>query len=220
MGLDLDKQSVRKRRAVMEAASSVFLDKGYDNATMDDVAATAGVSKATVYKHFGDKKELFAAIVGATTNQVDSLVAELTAKLADTRDVESDLADLARQFLATLMQPRLLQLRRLVIANADRFPDMARTWYEQGFERVLAALATCFRRLADDGVLTMDDPLLAANHFVGLLLWIPINRAMFAGRVYAKTEAEIDSHVRAAVRAFLDGYGGRRRSSPRRSRRS
>ena len=220
MALEVEKQSVRKRRVVIEAATGVFLDKGYDSTTMDDVAARAGVSKATVYKHFVDKEQLFATIVAATTNQVDSLVTELAAKLANTRDVELDLADLARQFLATLMQPRVLQLRRLVIANADRFPDVARMWYAQGFERVLAALATCFEGLADDGKLNMDDPLLAANHFAGLLLWIPINRAMFAGRVHVKAEADVDRHVRAAVRAFLDGYGGRRPARPRRPRRS
>jgi TetR/AcrR family transcriptional repressor of mexJK operon len=213
MGLEPEKQAVRKRRAVLEAASSVFLNKGYDSTTMDDVAAKAGVSKATVYKHFADKERLFAEIVGATTGQVDALVTMLTAKLADTRDLDRDLADLARHFRTALMQPRLLQLRRLVIANADRFPEVSRAWYEQGFGRVLAALATCFQRLADHGLLRLDDPRLAANHFVGLLLWIPINQAMFTGRHHASTDAEIDRHVRAAIRAFLDGYGGRRRKA-------
>src|SRR5215510_11408124 len=165
MGLEPEKQSVRKRRTILEAASSVFLKKGYDSTTMDDVAAKAGVSKATVYKHFSDKERLFAEIVGATTDEVDTLVTMLTAKLADTRNLDKDLTDLARHFRTALMQPRLLQLRRLVIANADRFPEVSRAWYEQGFGRVLAALATCFQRLADDGLLHLDDPRLAANHF-------------------------------------------------------
>jgi AefR-like transcriptional repressor, C-terminal domain len=61
------------------------------------------------------------------------------------------------------------------------FPDVGRSWYEEGLERVLATLSTTFQSLADGKLLHVGDPLLAANHFVGLLLWIPINRAMFTG---------------------------------------
>jgi TetR/AcrR family transcriptional repressor of mexJK operon len=104
------------------------------------------------------------------------------------------------------MQPQVLQLRRLVIANAERFPDVGRSWYEQGFERVLATLATTFRSLADRNLLQVDDPLLAANHFVGLLLWIPVNKAMFTGDHHA-TPHELERYAVAAVRAFLSGYG-------------
>ncbi|MFE1751896.1 TetR/AcrR family transcriptional regulator C-terminal domain-containing protein [Streptomyces anandii] len=65
------------------------------------------------------------------------------------------------------------------IANA--FPDLGANWYEQGFQRVLATLADTFHRLADRGPLRIDDLLLAANQFSGLLLWIPVNKAMFHG---------------------------------------
>jgi TetR/AcrR family transcriptional repressor of mexJK operon len=85
-----------------------------------------------------------------------------------------------------------LRLRRLVIANADRVPELGFTWFERGFGRVLATLATCFDRLAERQLLHLDDPLLAANHFSGLLLWIPVNQAMFTGnhRPFAKVELE------------------------------
>jgi hypothetical protein len=96
-----------------------------------------------------------------------------------------------------------------VIANADRFPDLGRTWYEQGFERVLATLANCFHRLAEDKLLHVDDPLLAANHFVGMLLWIPVNQAMFTGNVRHRTKTELEHYADAAVRAFLNAYGVR-----------
>ena len=107
------------------------------------------------------------------------------------------------------MQPQLVQLRRLVIANAERFPDLGRAWYERGFERVLATLATCFQRLADRQLLRLDDPLLAANHFVGQLLWIPMNQVMFTGDSRLETEADVQRYADAAVRAFLTGYGPR-----------
>ena len=173
---------------------------------MDDIATLAMVSKPTVYKHFADKERLFAEIVRATTERVDDLVRLVADTLAESNDLENDLAELARRFITVLMQPQTLRLRRLVIANSDRFPDVGRTWYEQGFERVLATLAICFERLAGQQRLRVDDPLLAANHFVGLLLWIPVNKAMFTGD-HRSSKTQLERYARAAVRAFLTGYG-------------
>jgi TetR/AcrR family transcriptional repressor of mexJK operon len=124
-------------------------------------------------------------------------------------DVKTSLNVLARRFINALLQPEVLRLRRLVIANADRFPDVGRSWYEQGFERVLAKLATTFQSLADRKLLKLDDPFLAANHFVGLLLWIPVNKAMFTGDLDAATD-ELERYAVEAVRAFLTGYGAAR----------
>jgi hypothetical protein len=89
----------------------------------------------------------------------------MTETFADTQNVEQSLRDLALQFMEKLMEPDVLRLRRLVIATADRFPDVGRTWYEPGFELLTA-----------QGALNIDDPVMAANHLGGLLLWIPINR--------------------------------------------
>ncbi len=199
-------RSDRKRKALLLAATEVFLDKGFDGTSMDDVAARAAVSKPTVYKYFSDKERLFAEIVLATTSQVDDLVRLVVETMDDQPGVEASLTLLARRFIAAIMQPRVLRLRRLVIANADRFPDVGRSWYEQGFERVLATLAASFKSLADRRILGPGDPLLAANHFVGLLLWIPVNKAMFTGDHHASTD-DLELCAEAAVRAFLNGYG-------------
>jgi TetR/AcrR family transcriptional repressor of mexJK operon len=201
-----ESRSDRKRKALLLAATEVFLDQGYDGTSMDDVAAKAAVSKPTVYKYFSDKEQLFAEIVRATTGQIDDLVRLVVETMADQRGLEAGLTVLARRFITALMQPQVLRLRRLVIANADRFPDVGRNWYEQGFERVLATLATSFQSLADRKVLKLDDPLLAANHFVGLLLWIPVNKAMFTGDHDAAPD-ELERYAVEAVRAFLTGYG-------------
>jgi TetR/AcrR family transcriptional repressor of mexJK operon len=100
------------------------------------------------------------------------------------------------------------------MANADRFPDVGRSWYEEGFQRVLATLATTFEGLAARKLLHVDDPLIAANHFVGLLLWIPINRAMYTGD-HRSNSGELERFAVAAVRAFLAGYGSTNRSVDR-----
>jgi TetR/AcrR family transcriptional repressor of mexJK operon len=196
----------RKRKALLLAATEIFLDKGYDNTSMDDVAAKAAVSKPTVYKYFSDKERLFAEIVRATTGEIDDLMRVVAETMTGNTSVESGLLVLARRFITALMQPRILRLRRLVMANADRFPEVGRSWYEQGFERVLATLAIRFQGLADRKLLHVSDPLLAANHFVGLLLWIPINKAMFTGDHHSSPD-ELEQFATAAVRAFLAGYG-------------
>ena len=202
-----ESRSARKHREIIEAASAVFMENGYEGTSMEQIAAKAGVSKQTVYKHFADKERLFSDIVLATTGQVDRLVALVAGPLTETRALKKDLLLLGRQFLASLMEPQLLRLRRLVIANADRMPELGRTWYQQGFERVFATLASCFTSLAKRHLLNVEDPLLAAHHFVGLLLWIPVNQAMFTGNDEPYTKAALDRYADAAVSAFLAAYG-------------
>lgn len=203
-----DTQSARKHKAIVEAATTVFLNKGYLGASMDEIASLAAVSKKTVYKHFTDKERLFTEIVIATTDQVDAVVRHVADTTAHPDDLNKDLSELARWMLTTIMQPRLVQLRRLIIASADRFPDLGRIWYERGFERVLTTLATSFHRHAEHGGLRVDDPLLAAHHFAGLLLWIPMNKVMFCGDD-AYSDAELDHYAQQAVDTFLNAYGPR-----------
>lgn len=197
----------RKHQGILEAATALFLRNGYPGTSMDDIAREAGVSKQTVYQHFSDKGQLFADIVLATTDQVEGLVRLTGEALATTTDLHADLGELARQFLATLMKPELLRLRRLVIATADHFPEVGRSWYEQGFERVLTTLAEWFAQLSERELLGAEDPLIAAHHFVGLLLWIPVNRAMFTGEETSYTKDQLDEYAEAASRAFLRAYG-------------
>lgn len=205
----------RKHRLIIEAAAATFLVNGYAGTSMDDIAATAAVSKQTVYKHFTDKRQLYADVVLATTDQVTAVVRMVSAALQDTTDLEQCLGELARSLLATLMQPELLRLRRLVISTAEQFPDIGAAWYEQGFGRVLDALAGRFADLDGRGLLRADDPLLAAHHFVSLLLWMPVNQAMFTGD-HTSSEAELESYADAATRTFLHAYAASRDSLAKR----
>jgi TetR/AcrR family transcriptional repressor of mexJK operon len=206
---DGEKRSDRKHREIMSAATAVFVAKGYDGTSMEEIATKASVSKQTVYKHFADKERLFAEIILATTDQIDQVIGLVAETLAHTKDLEKNLSQLGRKFLSVLMDAQLLKLRRLVIANADRMPKLGRSWYERGFERVLATLASCFQRLAQERLLKCDDPLIAANHFVGMLLWIPVNEAMFTGSDRPRSKAALDNLADAATRAFLAAYGAK-----------
>jgi len=125
--------------------------------------------------------------------------------LRDTGDVEADLRDLARRLLVRVMQPRLLQLRRVVIDEAGRFPELGRTFYELGPGRTVDALAAAFGRLADRGVLELDDPQLAAAHFNWLIMSVPLNQAMLFGQ--DEPPADVERYADAGVRVFLAAYG-------------
>ncbi len=201
-----ESRSVRKRRAILDAATTLFLRNGYRGTSMDEIAALASVSKQTVYKAFADKETLFSEIVtGAVGEAADPVHAEVL-ELEDTGDIEADLRRLARQLLARVMQPRILQLRRLVIGEAGRFPELGRTFYEQGPGRTITALATVFERLAERGELNIEDPLLTAAHFNWLVMSIPLNEAMFLGEDEARASAELNRYADAGVRAFLAAY--------------
>src|SRR5215213_8777281 len=201
-----ESRSTRKRRAILEAATTAFLRNGYLGTSMDEIAMLAGVSKQTVYKHFADKERLFVEIVASTLDEVSDPVHEEVLKLADSGDVEADLRDLARRQLARVMQPRLLQLRRLVIGEANRFPQLGGAFYDRGPGRTIAALAAAFERLAARGALELEDPALAAAQFNWLIMSAPINDAMLLGRDEAPAPAELEQYADAGVGAFLAAY--------------
>ena len=149
---------------IREAATELFLRKGYLGTSMDEIAAQAGVSKQTVYTHFADKEQLFTDLVRSTMGVADEFIQVVTDRLPETDDLERDLGELARLYVTSVIQPRVLQLRRLVIGEAGRFPELARAYYERAPDRVIGTLTSCLRRLRERRLLHIKDPLLAASH--------------------------------------------------------
>jgi TetR/AcrR family transcriptional repressor of mexJK operon len=202
-------RSERRRQAMIQAATEVFLQHGYLGATTDEVAARASVSKQTLYKHFADKQHLFAEIILDTTVQlVDGLSDAVASTLQDAQDVRKALRDLADGWLRGLLQPDVLRLRRLVIAEADRFPEVGRAWFDRGFDRTLVILGEAMRRLADRGLLhNLSDPTLAAYQFAGLVMYQPMNEVMFAGTDALPPTDKLNRIADSAVEMFLATYG-------------
>ncbi len=199
-------RSARKRRAIFEAATTLFLSNGYLGTSMDEIAAIGRVSKQTVYKHFADKERLFSEIVTAKVDEIANPNTDEVLKLGDAGEVERDLRRFARRQLRAVMDPRLLQLRRLVIGESGRFPQLGRLFYERGPGRTIDALATMFERLASRGVVELDDPRLAAAHFNWLVMSIPLNQAMLLGEDEPASRAELNRYADAGVGAFLAAY--------------
>ena len=202
-------RTAQKRRAILAAATEVFLRNGYLGASMDEVAARAAVSKQTVYKQFADKEHLFAEIIlGTTAEIVDGFARDYASGLDQATDARQALRDLARRFLDNLMRPDVLRLRRLVLAEADRFPDVAGAWFERGFHQSLVLLGEAMRRMADRGLLRdLPDPTLAAYQFAGLVMYKPMNQVMFAGTQAGPAAGEVDTIADQAADVFLAAYG-------------
>lgn len=196
----------RKRKVILEAAATVFLDNGYVGTSMDEIATLASVSKQTVYKHFADKETLFSELITSIVAEASDPVQAGVDELPESGNIESDLRDLARRQLALVMTPEIMRLRRLVIGEASRFPELSRTFYELGPKRTIDALATVFEHLADRGDLRIDDPSRAAEHFNWLIMSTPLNRAMFLPKE-TPSAANLQQSADAGVATFLSAYG-------------
>ena len=200
-------RSTRKRRAVLEAATALFLRHGYLGTSMDQVAAFAAVSKPTVYKFFADKEHLFSEIVlGTLDRAVEPFQAQLDV-LAETADLDAELRRVARHYLATVMQPPVLQLRRLVIGASHQLPGLAQAYYERAPERTIHALAGTFARLADRGLLAIPDAAAAAGQFAFLVLGRALDKSLFCGDE-PFSEAELTAQADSGATAFLAAYAG------------
>ena len=199
----------RRRAAIIQAATDVFLRNGYMGATTDEVATRASVSKQTLYKQFADKERLFAEVILDGTIQVsESLATAAADAMRDAQDVRKALRQVADVFLRSMLKPDVVRLRRLVIAEADRFPEVGQAWYDRGFERTLAAIGEAIQGLADRGLLhNVADPTLAAHQFAGLVLYQPLNQLMFAGTSTRPSPARLRKIADAAVDMFLATYG-------------
>jgi len=201
--------SARKHRAILEAAIQVFLESGYLGSNMDQIAALSEVSKQTIYKHFSSKEALFVQMVTSMTDTASDSVHKEIPELSEDLDIAAFLQMYANRQLTVVLTPRLMQLRRLVIGEVARFPELARVLYERGPQRAISALAKALEQLAAHGLLAIDDPLNAASHFNWLIMAEPLNKAMLLGDEAIPKPSTLRRHSAEGVRIFLAAYGKR-----------
>lgn len=198
--------SQRKRRAIFDAAEAVFLRDGFARASMDEVAQLSGVSKQTIYNHFGSKEDLFIALVSWMSASAGETVRPEPLKLPEGSDLAGYLEEYAVRQLTVVLDPRLLRLRRLVIGEAPRFPQLARALWENGPVRAINALAELFSQLSDAGILHATDAGVAAETYNWLVMSAPLNQAMLMGDDAIPDAKALRRHAREAVRVFLAAY--------------
>lgn len=196
--------SERKRQAIASAALALFARDGYERTSVDAIAAEAGVSKRTVYSHYGDKEKLFMLVVRDTYELMRERFAEaVDSTLRDVDDVGKSLVSCIREVLRAVTQtPERARLVRLVIAELPRFPALLDLWQGRG---IIPLLAAPIARLAAGGLLTADDPTEAAGHLSALTLGQVNNRSMMG--TVPLSEAEADRIITSGVRVFLCAYG-------------
>ncbi|GAB3794498.1 TetR/AcrR family transcriptional regulator [Humibacter antri] len=198
--------SYEKRAHMLDKALDVFVANGYVGTSTDQLAAAAAVSKQTIYRAFGDKEGVFAALIRAECARIHDPVVSLAERMRDVPSADEAVRMLAELFARSIMAPRVQRLRRLVLAEATRFPELGRLYWERGFVRLLDSVGACLSELDRRELLDVPDPGLAAQHLAGMLLWIPSNRMMFTCAKRQPSAAELTKVIDSGASAFLRAY--------------
>jgi TetR/AcrR family transcriptional repressor of mexJK operon len=203
-----------KRQAIVRAARRVFLAHGYTHAAVDAIAAEAGVSKQTVYNHFGDKEHLFRTVMQDTLEAVGHGLgpAPPPMALAESRNLGRDLRELGRTLARAVLQEEVAALRRVLIAELDRHPELMDEWGAKGLE-LRRYLARAIERQTERGALDAADPNLAAEQLLHLTAGSALARTAFGAR--RLSDAEVDQAVDDGVDLWLRAY--RAADKPRRA---
>lgn len=190
-----------KIKAITEAATAAFLADGYEGASLDHIAARAGVSKQTIYNHFADKESLFRAICADLTTD---LMTSLRPEPGLQANPSATLRRLGQAYLDLALRPSSLALHRLIIGETARFPELGRAIYRTGPARVVAELADYLDQQTKAERLHVADPQAAAEQFLGMLLGHHQLRALLGVAVTDRAAAA--RRVDSAVEAFLRAY--------------
>ena len=168
---------------------------------MEQVAKQSGVSKGTLYNYFDSKQALFAVLIELECEKLRSLVFSLHGVLAPPEVV---LMQVGLAFMQSTLRPHEMAMARTVLAESHKFPELGRAFESAGPELGALLLGRYLRDLTDQGLLAIDDELLAAHQFIGLCDAGMTRRAHL--QIEQPSEAQIDATVAAAVQVFLKGY--------------
>ncbi|WP_417434195.1 TetR/AcrR family transcriptional regulator [Hoeflea sp.] len=196
----------RSREKILTAAEQVFLRSGFLGANMDSIAERAAVSKQTVYAHFQSKEVLFLEVIEAMTGGAARTIGENVEDRLDDRPVRDYLTAVAIDQLSVVMTPRLMQLRRMVIGETGRFPELGRSLYENGPLVSIRRVARALAHYMALGQIRDCDPFGAATQFNWMVMGAPTNAAMLLGDSAIPSRSELYAHAHEAVRIFLSAY--------------
>ncbi|HET6724944.1 MAG TPA: TetR/AcrR family transcriptional regulator [Gammaproteobacteria bacterium] len=192
-----------KHAAIVAAAREVFLESGYPAANMDAIAARAGVSKQTVYNHFGSKDELFGAIIRGRCQQ---LLEALQPEQVASGQPETVLRGLAQAFVDKMLAPDALALYRALVVESERSPELREIYYRSGPDLAVETLSAYLREQTRRGVLHVARPRIAAEQFFAMLSGHLQIRALL-GLDPTPSAKKIKAYVDNAVETFLRASG-------------
>jgi len=166
-----------KRRQILDGAEAIFLESGYEGASMSQIACRAKVSKGTLYNHFENKAALFGAVI-EDLSRSKLAPAICQGHLTAITCVEA-FTQLAERFISVLLQPGPLRLYRIIVSEAPHFPDLADTFWRFGFGRTLDTLTKWIMFWIERGAIATDDPTFAAEQFMALCQTRLVQRKRF-----------------------------------------
>lgn len=197
----LDEQE--RRRLLIEAAESVFLESGYSAAVTSDIARRACMSKKTLYRLFDSKEALFAAVVASRRESI-GMEPVGNVHCADVAAVRRLLNRHIGQLARFILAPRQVALYRLVIAEAHRAPELSCAFYREGPAKALGEIAELLQRQDSSGRLRVPDPALAAVMLVSMAV-SELHMQLLIGAVAKIDDQTIEARVNHAIRLFFDG---------------
>lgn len=193
----------RKFDQVLEGARTVFLKDGFEGASVDEIARTAAVSKATLYSYFPDKRLLFTEVVKSECRRQAEAALDV---IDDDASAPVVLRTAARHLLGFLMSDFGQRVFRICVAESDRFPELGRVFYESGPARVRHEIVAFLQDAVARGELKVDDPPLAADQFAELCKADLFAKLVFGVQRQFAPE-EIDRVIEGAVATFMARYG-------------
>ncbi|MGW0323883.1 TetR/AcrR family transcriptional regulator [Nocardia sp. NPDC003183] len=185
---------------LLTVAREVFLERGFAGSTMDEIAARAGISKTSLYREHPSKEGLFAAVVEHWTAAGRDAMRPALTELESAEDVREGLLVWARTLLAGVLSPTVVEMRRLVTAEAARLPEVGATYLHQSWVRNIGALATTLQALVARDVLAIPDPRAAAEQLTWLVVGAPLNARMLDATAISANPPG------AAIDLFLAAY--------------
>jgi AcrR family transcriptional regulator len=206
-----------KRQQIIDGARRVFIDKGFDAASMNDITREAGVSKGTIYVYFTNKEELFEALI---EEERGTIFKNLYGALEHTGSLRETLVRFGIALSVKITSPKVVLAQRTVIGASERIPELGRRFYERGPRRGHERFVLFLKKAVDQQLLDIADADLAAYQFTELCLAGLFRQCLFAYRTEAPSDAEIDYVVRAGVDLFLKAYGTARLSRQEREAKS
>lgn len=192
-----------KQTALLDAARSAFLARGFARSSVNTIAKDAGISIATLYKYFDTKEDLFGAVIGRSWAELRS---DLDLQKLNVLPPVEALCLIGDEYAELLGRESVRELFRVIIAEAVQFPELGEKLYEHGKEAFLEKVEQYLRRRVESGELSIDDSALATRQFLGLIDAIVFWPSLLTSKL-AVSEAERENVVRQAVATFLARYG-------------
>jgi len=198
-------QTTQLQETILEVGTALFLTHGFGATSIEAIAARARISKRTFYHRFRDKADLFEAVV---RRLIGRWLPPVEARLLETGPIDELLRRVAGQVLVVALSPEALALHRVLLAEAQRFPQLAEVMNEAGARKGVERVAALLARETEAGRLAIADSRFAAEQFLNMVLSGPQKRALGFGQLL--NAAELELWTRSTVELFLDGCRGHR----------